>query len=129
MNKKPLSLSLLFILSLLMFLNIPFLGQNKVKKINTYNQNEKAITPVYHFTKELYPRDFFGDYSHPEFWTDGINVQNHPGPLGWSYEPEYIGGIGIQSFTFYTSMFNQFVINGYVGENDFYRKAKIDNII
>ena len=112
MNKK-----LLITSSLLIGLSITPLVGNFNNLDNHIVDKKVKPTPENKFSDAL-PYDFFGDYSHPEFWISGDDIYYH-NPSGGSEEwpdVEAYEGIGIKSFTNYTKEYNKYLLDngGYV---------------
>ncbi len=75
--------------------------------------NQKNSSRKIEWTEEALPTNFFGDYSYPEFWVNknsGEVEYEKPNNIDeYEYHFSHVGS-GISSFTYYTSLFNQAIL-------------------
>ncbi len=102
------------------FLSVLILGLIPINPILKFTNNttlsfKDEKSSDINWTEESFPRDFFGDYSYPEFWvlngTDEVIYENPYSPSYTYYEAHK--GRGIITFKEYTGLFNKAVLQGY----------------
>ena len=87
------------------------------KSLNTKIINQQIKSDPENKFPDALPYDFFGDYSHPEFWykpSTGEVVYEDPNSAAYLQKDAYTGQ-GIKTFTEYTSQYNKEVKKGYEG--------------
>ncbi|NQX83495.1 MAG: hypothetical protein HRS50_02190, partial [Mycoplasmataceae bacterium] len=87
------------------------------KSLNTKIINQQIKSDPENKFPDALPYDFFGDYSHPEFWykpSTGEVVYEDPNSAAYLQKDAYIGQ-GIKTFAEYTTQYNKAVQKGYEG--------------
>jgi len=114
-NSKLSSVLLLTAISLTPIATFNNIDNIEYKNNTPYTNNISYPDPIF---DNALPYDFFGDYSHPEFWTDSHKASSITRHLIWKFDAKLpyrehhdaYPGVGILSWTKHTKDYNQAVL-------------------